>query len=175
MPLTRDFRTTVKERADKDPDFRAALLQEAIQSIADGDLPTARALIRDVINATCGFKALSAKLGVGEKSLMRMYGPKGNPRADNLLATLAHLQSAAKLIFRVLPVRKEFTVPDRAPAPRSRSTNKVGVPLTAKARVPATALRNAGDRGFSVAAAKAPRGSVRPSRSNPKRRGSSAR
>jgi DNA-binding phage protein len=101
MPLTRDFRDTVKARAERDPAFRAALFEEAVQAIADGDLPTARILLRDVINATVGFARLGVTLGVGEKSLMRMYGPNGNPRADNLLATLAALRSHVGLDVRV--------------------------------------------------------------------------
>jgi DNA-binding phage protein len=101
MPLTRDFRETVKARAERDPAFRAGLFEEAVQAIADGDLPTARVLLRDVINATVGFARLGEALGVGEKSLMRMYGPNGNPRADNLLATLAALRSHVGLAVRV--------------------------------------------------------------------------
>ena len=111
MPLTRDFRDTVKSRADRDPAFRAGLLEEALQAVVDGDLPTARVLLRDVINATTGFKQLGATLGVGEKSLMRMYGPRGNPRADNLLATLAHLRAATRVSVQV----KASHAPDRRP------------------------------------------------------------
>lgn len=91
----------MKARAERDPAFRAALFEEAVQAIADGDLPTARILLRDVINATVGFAQLGEALGVGEKSLMRMYGPNGNPRADNLLATLAALRSHVGLNVRV--------------------------------------------------------------------------
>lgn len=101
MPLTRDFRDTVKARAERDPAFRAGLLQEALQAVVEGDLPTARVLLRDAINATTGFKDLSRALGVGEKSLMRMYGPNGNPRADNLLRTLARLSADAGVSVRV--------------------------------------------------------------------------
>ena len=113
MPLTRDFRDTVKARAERDPAFRAALFEEAVQAIADGDLPTARVLLRDVINATVGFAQLGEALGVGEKSLMRMYGPNGNPRADNLLATLAALRSHVGLEVRV----KASATPERARKP----------------------------------------------------------
>jgi DNA-binding phage protein len=113
MPLTRDFRDTVKARAERDPAFRAALFEEAVQAIADGDLPTARILLRDVINATVGFARLGVTLGVGEKSLMRMYGPNGNPRADNLLATLAALRLHVGLEVRV----KASAVPGRARKP----------------------------------------------------------
>ena len=101
MPLTRDFRETVKARAERDPAFRAGLVQEALQAIVEGDLPTARVLLRDAINATVGFKRLGENLHVGEKSLMRMYGPRGNPRADNLLATLVQLRDATGVSVQV--------------------------------------------------------------------------
>ena len=114
MPLTRDFRETVKTRAERDPTFRAALFEEAVQAIADGDLPAARILLRDVINATVGFAQLGEALGVGEKSLMRMYGPNGNPRADNLLATLAALRSHVGLNVRVKA--SASTAPAKKPA-----------------------------------------------------------
>jgi hypothetical protein len=52
MPLTRDFRDTVKARADRDLAFRAGLYQEAVQSMVDGNLGTAKILLRDFINAT---------------------------------------------------------------------------------------------------------------------------
>lgn len=101
MPLTRSFKDTVKARAERDPAFRAGLFEEAVQAIAEGDLPTARVLLRDAINATIGFRRLGEALGVGEKSLMRMYGAEGNPRADNLLGTLAELRAATRVTVRV--------------------------------------------------------------------------
>jgi DNA-binding phage protein len=117
MPLTRDFRETVKARAERDPAFRAGLLEEALQAVVDGDLPTARVLLRDAINATTGFKQLGQLLGIGEKSLMRMFGPKGNPRADNLLATLAHLRAAAHVSIQVKASPAPERKPNRARAP----------------------------------------------------------
>lgn len=114
MPLTRDFRDTVKVRAERDPAFRAGLLQKALQAIADGDLPTARILLRDAINATTGFKQLGQMLGVGEKSLMRMYGPKGNPRAEHLLATLAQLRAATHVSIQIKASPVRATRPNRA-------------------------------------------------------------
>jgi DNA-binding phage protein len=81
MALIRDFRETVKARAESDPAFRLALYQEAVQSVLEGDLATAKLLLRDYINATTGFAALSEAVGIGEKSLMRMLSPQGNPRA----------------------------------------------------------------------------------------------
>ena len=49
MPLTRSFKETVKARAERDPDFRAALLTEAIEQILSGDLKTGKAVVRDYI------------------------------------------------------------------------------------------------------------------------------
>ncbi len=108
MPLTRDFRETVKARADRDPAFRAGLYQEAVQSMLDGDLGTAKILLRDFINATVGFAQLGSRIGVPEKSLMRMFGPNGNPRAENLVAVVAELKEVCglSLTVRAAPTRR---------------------------------------------------------------------
>jgi DNA-binding phage protein len=92
MALTRDFKETVRDRAQADPAFRAALLSEAIDLLLSGDVETGRALLRDYINATIGFVELGRKSGMPPKSLMRMFGPSGNPRADNLFAVIRLLQ-----------------------------------------------------------------------------------
>ena len=112
MALTRDFRATVQARAKSDPGFRAALYQEAVQAVVDGDLPTARALLRDYINATGGFAQLGRDMGLPDKSLARMFGPHGNPRADNLLAVLRALRGDQRVTVAVQMARK------RAPARR---------------------------------------------------------
>jgi len=46
------FRSTVTNRARQSPGFVAALVVEAMQAPADGDMETARTLLRDVANAT---------------------------------------------------------------------------------------------------------------------------
>ncbi|MEA2738479.1 MAG: hypothetical protein QOH05_1786 [Acetobacteraceae bacterium] len=91
MPLTRNFRETVVKRAAGDAAFRAALVEEAAQNILDGDVETALGQLRDVVNATMGFDALATATGLPKTSLMRMLGPHGNPRADNLGAILKAL------------------------------------------------------------------------------------
>jgi len=50
-PLTRNFRDTVADRARRSPGFVAALIEEARQALADGDVETARTLLRDVASA----------------------------------------------------------------------------------------------------------------------------
>jgi hypothetical protein len=92
VALTRDFKETVQARAKRDPVFRQALLQEAVEAMLAGDLATGKALLRDYINATVGFEPLGRATGTPPKSLMRMLGPRGNPQASNLFAVLGHLQ-----------------------------------------------------------------------------------
>ena len=92
MALTREFKETVKARAARDAAFREALLIEAAEQLLAGDLETGKAVLRDYINATIGFEKLARETGTPSKSLMRMLGPKGNPRASNLLSVLGELQ-----------------------------------------------------------------------------------
>jgi len=49
-----------------------------------GDVETGKSILRDYINAAAGFGRLSEVTHKPAKSLMRMFSPKGNPRADNL-------------------------------------------------------------------------------------------
>ena len=93
MPLTKDFRETIQARAARDPAFREALFQEAMQALLQGDADSGRAALRDYINATIGFDGLGAALGRSPKSLMRMFGPNGNPTAENLLGVIGALQA----------------------------------------------------------------------------------
>jgi DNA-binding phage protein len=94
MPLTREFKETIRERATEDPAFRAALLSEVVDLFLAGDLTTGKSVLRDYINATIGFAALADATGVPVKSLMRMVSASGNPRAENLFAMLEVLQQA---------------------------------------------------------------------------------
>lgn len=95
MALTREFKQTVKARLDSDPAFRAALLSDAVAVLLEGDVETGKSVLRDFINATVGFEALAQDVGMPAKSLMRMFGPKGNPRADNLFAVIRQLQQSS--------------------------------------------------------------------------------
>ncbi len=92
MALTRNFKETILERVNEDPEFRRALLREAVQSMLDGDIDTGKAILRDYINATIGFKELGEKTHKQPKSLMRMFGPAGNPQARNLFEVIAYLK-----------------------------------------------------------------------------------
>jgi DNA-binding phage protein len=104
MPLTKSFRETVQARARRDVKFRKALLGEAMQELLDGHLEDGRAALRSCINATIGFEKLGAALGRSPKSLMRMFGPSGNPPAENLLAVIGLLQAETGVRLQVRAV-----------------------------------------------------------------------
>jgi DNA-binding phage protein len=101
MALTRDFRETIQERAQREPAFRQALLKEGLQLINTGDFATGRAILRNYINATIGFPALAKKTNISSPSLQRMFGPKGNPSAQNLFGVIAALQQAEGVIVEL--------------------------------------------------------------------------
>lgn len=92
MALTKDFKQTVVARVQKDARFRRALLTEAVEVFLAGDVATGKRILRDYINATIGFEKLAKKLQKTSKSVHRMLGPTGNPRADNIFAIFKILQ-----------------------------------------------------------------------------------
>ena len=49
---------TVRERLQRDPSFRAALLAETADCLLSGDLETGKSLLRHYVNATIGFDEL---------------------------------------------------------------------------------------------------------------------
>jgi len=101
MVLTRDFKETIAARVQKSARFRRALLAKAAEILLDGDLATGKALLRDYINATIGFEALARKIGKDSKSIHRMLGPKGNPRAENIFTIVKTLQNLDKITLHV--------------------------------------------------------------------------
>ena len=103
MALTRGFRATLLERAQKDAEFRQAMLKEGIDTLLAGDLETGKAILRDYINAAVGFGPLAEATHIPAKSLMRMFGPKGNPRAANLFQIIQHLQAREGIHLEMAP------------------------------------------------------------------------
>ena len=101
MPLTRSFKETLYARTKRDAAFRVALLAEGVGLLVAGDLSLGKSLLRDYINATLGFEALADAVNIPVKSLMRMFGPSGNPQANNLFAVLSYLQEAEGVALKV--------------------------------------------------------------------------
>lgn len=101
MTLTRDFKQTIVERVERDPDFAKALLDEAATLFLSGEPDTARLILRDLVNATVGFENLAELTHKPSKSLHRMLSPKGNPSMDNLAAIFDAVRNQLKVTFDV--------------------------------------------------------------------------
>ena len=114
MALTRNFKETVQARVLADPAFREALLREGIEAMLAGDVDTGKLILRDYIKATVGFEELGAETGTSAKSLIRMFGARGNPQARNFFAVLSRLQERAGLRVQVTTrPRRRTTAPTR--------------------------------------------------------------
>jgi DNA-binding phage protein len=82
----------------------AANLEAAVTMLLAGDLATARSLIREAVTGSVGYAVLSERTGLPQKSLVRMFGATGNPRAENLAAVLRELQRLGRFRFVVQAV-----------------------------------------------------------------------
>src|SRR5712675_692817 len=101
MALTRSFKELVQRRVANDAEFGEALLREGIDTMLSGDVDTGKAILRDYIKATIGFEKLGEATGAPPKSLIRMFGPRGNPQAKNLFSVIGYLQKRAGLSLHV--------------------------------------------------------------------------
>lgn len=101
MALTRNFKQTVVELVERDPQFATALLDEAATLFLSGEPETARLILRDLVNATIGFEQLAEMTAKPSKSLHRMLSPKGNPSMDNLAAIFSAVRQWLKVAFEV--------------------------------------------------------------------------
>ena len=101
MVLTRNFRKTVVERIERDPQFAKALLDEAATLFLSDEPELARLILRDLVNATVGFEHLAKLTDKPSKSLHRMLSPKGNPSMDNLAAIFGAIRLSLRVDLRV--------------------------------------------------------------------------
>ena len=101
MAKTGSFKELVQTRVKNDKKFAEALLREGIDAMLSGDVETGKTILRDYIKATVGFEKLGEAIGTQPKSLIRMFGPRGNPQAKNLFSVLGYLQKRAGLKLHV--------------------------------------------------------------------------
>lgn len=94
-------------------DSLAQHLEAAVTMLLAGELATARSLIREAITGSVGYVVLSERTGLPEKSLVRMFGPNGNPRAENLATVLRELQRVGRVRVLVRVVRRARYSPGR--------------------------------------------------------------
>ena len=102
MALTRDYKESISRRAQRDPDFAASLMQEALSAVLEGAPETARIILRELVNSTIGFEVLAKELDKSSKSIHRMLSPQGNPTMDNLTSILVALQKGLDRNLKVI-------------------------------------------------------------------------
>ena len=101
MARTKSFKTLVQRHVKRERKFAEALLREGVDAMLSGDVETGKIILRDYIKATVGFEKLGAATGAPPKSLIRMFGPRGNPQARNLLGIIGYLQKQAGVELHV--------------------------------------------------------------------------
>ena len=101
MAVTKSFRHLVHSRVARDPDFAAALLRKGVDTMLAGDVDAGKSILRDYIKATVGFEKLAEATATPAKSLIRMFGPRGNPQARNLFGVISYLQREAGVTLHV--------------------------------------------------------------------------
>jgi hypothetical protein len=108
--LTGSVRELIDGYIASDPAFREALIQEAVEAMLSGDVETGKTILRDYIKATDGFEKLGRAIGTPPKSLIRMFGPRGNPQARNLFGVIGYLQKRDGLTLRVTTEHRKRAV-----------------------------------------------------------------
>jgi hypothetical protein len=103
MALTRSFSELVQRRIASDAAFAETLLCEGISAMLTGDFETGKAILSDYIKAAVGFEKLGEATDTPAKSLIRMFGPRGNPQARNLFGIIGYLQKQAGIELHVMP------------------------------------------------------------------------
>ena len=101
MARTKSFKDFVRKHVKADKKFAEALLREGVDAMLSGDVDTGRMILRYYIKATVGFEKLGKATGAPPKSLIRMFGPRGNPQAKNLFSVLGYLQKQAGVQLHV--------------------------------------------------------------------------
>jgi len=101
MARSKSFKELVQDQIQKDKKFAEALLREGVDAMLSGDVNTGKTIIRDYIKATVGFEKLGQATDTPPKSLLRMFGPRGNPQAKNLFSVIGYLQKRAGVRLHV--------------------------------------------------------------------------
>ncbi len=103
MSLTNSFKERVQRRVASDAAFAENLLREGIDTMLSGDVDAGKSILRDYIKATVGFEKLAEATDIPAKSLIRMFGGRGNPLARNLFGVIRYLQKQAGIQLQVTP------------------------------------------------------------------------
>ena len=101
VALTRDFKDLIKQRADRDPEFRRGLVIYAMEAFLDNDVDTCKASLRTYVNATVGFEKLGKEMGRQPISLRGVLSESRNPLANNLVAIICFLKKREGIEIKI--------------------------------------------------------------------------
>lgn len=87
----RNVKEFIVEQLRNDDELRLIHLQSAISSLLGGEKRSALLMLRDIVNATCGFPKMASSIGLVDKSMQRMLSANGNPNTDNLMKIIKFL------------------------------------------------------------------------------------
>lgn len=79
--------------------LRKEHISEAFKAMTEGDTRTGLLMLRNIVNATCGFPELAGHLEVNPKSLMRMLSASGNPNANYIFKVIGFLLNQENAAF----------------------------------------------------------------------------
>jgi hypothetical protein len=133
---SKSFKDLVQHHVKTDKAFAEALLREGIDAMLSGDVETGKTILRDYIKATVGFEKLGQATAAPAKSLIRMFGARGNPQAKNLFKVIGYLQKRAGVRYsvvgravvkprsRVVPIRGQLPDGETSKTPRPLEVTK---------------------------------------------------
>lgn len=89
----RDASKFAAEQLREDDELRRLHLQDAILTLFSSrdERGVALLMLRDIVNATCGFPTIAQHIGSTPKSVMGMLSSGGNPTMKNLMSIIRFL------------------------------------------------------------------------------------
>ena len=109
MPLTRDFRETVRARARREPEFREMLLASSVRCLLGGEVSVAAIILRDYIETTISYEKLGALTGTPPDSLAVMFKNADTATEADLLKVVRCMQrhEGNQFEVKVVPVEAD--------------------------------------------------------------------
>lgn len=87
----RNVNELIVEQLKEDDEMRKLHLKEAFETLFTSEYRAGLLMLRNIINATCGFPVIAQEIDANPKSVMKMLSGEGNPRTENIFAILHYL------------------------------------------------------------------------------------
>lgn len=102
----RNINELIVDQLSRDKALRLIHIKEAVSYLMQGDQRTGLLMLRNLVNATCGFPAIGAHVNKDPKSVMRMLSLKGNPQADTIFQIINYIITQEECSLEVKRARK---------------------------------------------------------------------